>query len=60
MNKMVVDEIARINAYDVQSEFEKDIRKTIIEWVFSSPPNRFTKDTVMEDAIEMFWNERLN
>ena len=60
MDRMVVDEIARINAYDVQSEFEKDIRKTIIEWVFSSPPNRFTKATVMEDAIAMFWNERLN
>jgi hypothetical protein len=60
MDRMVIDEIARINAYDVQSDFEKDIRKTIIEWVFSSPPNRFSKTSVMEDAIEMFWNERLN
>jgi len=60
MDSVTYDEIARINAYDVQSEFEKDIRKTIIEWVFSSPPNMFSKTKVMEDAIEMFWNERLN
>jgi len=60
MDNLVVDEIARINAYHVQSEFEKDIRKTIIEWVLSSPDNTFTKGAVMENAIEMFWDERLN
>jgi len=60
MDRMVIDEVARINAYDVQSDFEDNVRGEIIDWILLAPTPIKLSGVDMKDVIAMFWNERLN
>ena len=55
---LVNDEIARINATNVSSNLENEVRKDIIQWLLNTPLDMSRLD--MSDVIKQFWNERLN
>lgn len=55
---LVNDEIARINATNVSSNLENEVRKDIIQWLLDTPLDMSRLD--MSDVIKQFWNERLN
>lgn len=54
---MVQDEVARINAEIVLSNFEWEIRREIIDWLLntSTDASNFT----MQEIAEHYWAERL-
>jgi len=56
--KLVIhDEITRVNATGVFSEFEWEVQSDIIKWVLESPIPTYGMD--MKDVTKLFWNERI-
>jgi hypothetical protein len=56
MEDIVIDEGRRVNAKTCSSEFELSVFGEIAEWIMSQP-FRFEN---MKNAINAYWNERLN
>lgn len=56
MDYAMADEVARLYPDSVSSDFEDSVRGEIIEWIMSQP--KIFDD--MKNAINAYWNERLN
>ena len=56
MDYAMADEVARLYPDNVSSDFEDSVRGEIIEWIMSQP--KIFDD--MKNAINAYWNERLN
>jgi hypothetical protein len=56
MEDIVIDEARRVNAKPCSSEFEISMMGEIAEWIMSQP--EVFHD--MKNAINAYWNERLN
>ena len=57
MDLVVQEEVARVTAPRVTSDFEKRIRDEIREWAFK---NNIVYEQAPRIAINAFWSERLS
>ena len=56
-NNAVQDEAALVNARPTNSSFEHNVLVDIVEYIMNTPS---TQGMDMQNAIQQFWNERLN
>lgn len=66
MDSFVQDEISRINAQPVFSDFESDVKSEIMIWGYKINEDRIEhgiapmKFSSFEDLTKAFWNERFS
>jgi hypothetical protein len=58
LDRVVHDELARLQAADVSGDFEDAVHSEIVDWIIGTSVAPLPKN--MKDVIEMFWKERLN